>query len=86
MGIIKSRNLRDIPIVVTIIGLTKASFSLNDRLLIKKLIYFLSELQDIDIEKRQKLISSIEESDKHKIRIGEKLLLDHTSLIKKKFE
>ncbi|OFY93819.1 MAG: hypothetical protein A3K10_03780 [Bacteroidetes bacterium RIFCSPLOWO2_12_FULL_31_6] len=74
MGIIKSRNLRDIPIVVTIIGLTKASFSLNDRLLIKKLIYFLSELQDIDIEKRQKLISSIEESDKHKIRIGEKLL------------
>lgn len=66
--------LRDIPIIGTIVGLTKASLSLNDRLLIKKLIYFLSELQDIETEKRQKLIFSIEKSDKHKIRIGEKLL------------
>lgn len=66
--------LRDIPVIGTIVGLTKASLNLNDRLLIKKLIYFLSELQDIGIEKRQKLISSIEQSDKHKIRVGEKLL------------
>ena len=66
--------LRDIPIIGTIIGLTKASFSLNERLLLKKLIYFLSELQDIPVEKRLKLISSIEASEKYKIKVGEKLL------------
>src|SRR5207253_2416236 len=66
--------LREIPIIGTIIGLTKASFNLNDRLLIKKLIYFISELKDIDIKKRQKLNSAIDNSGKQKVRIGEKLL------------
>ena len=66
--------LRDIPILGTIIGLTKATFNLNERLLLKKLIYFLSELQDISVEKRLKLILSIENSEKHKIKVGEKLL------------
>jgi hypothetical protein len=40
--------LKDIPILGTIIGLAKASISLNERLLIKKLIYFLSELKNIE--------------------------------------
>lgn len=66
--------LRDIPIFGTIIGLTKATLNLNERLLLKKLIYFLSKLQDIPVEKRLKLISSIENSEKHKIKVGEKLL------------
>lgn len=66
--------LRDIPIIGTIIGLTKASISLNERLLIKKLIYFIAELKDIDVEKRRKLISTIENSETQKIRVGEKLL------------
>lgn len=66
--------LKDIPILGTIIGLTKVSINLNERLLIKKLIYFLSELKDIEPEKRQKLINKIDSSEKHKINVGEKLL------------
>ncbi len=65
---------RDIPIIGTIVGLTKTTMSLNDRLLIKKLIYFISELKDIDIKKRNRLISSIDDSENQKIKVGEKLL------------
>lgn len=66
--------LKDIPIIGTIIGLTKASISLNERLLIKKLIYFLSELKDINAEKRQPLLDKIETSEKYRINVGERLL------------
>jgi uncharacterized ubiquitin-like protein YukD len=66
--------LKEIPIIGTIIGLTKASISLNERLLIKKLIYFLSELKDINIEKRQQLIDQIEVSEKSRVNVGERLL------------
>lgn len=66
--------LKDIPIIGTIVGLTKAAISINDRLLIKKLIYFISELNKIDQEKREKLISEIDKSETQKIKVGEKLL------------
>lgn len=66
--------IKDIPIIGTIVGLTKTAISLNDRLLIKKIIYFISELSDIDQLKRKKLISKINSSEKQKIKVGEKLL------------
>lgn len=66
--------LKDIPILGTILGLTKTAISLNDRLLIKKLIYFISELKDIDQSRREKLISEIDKSETQKIKVGEKLL------------
>lgn len=63
--------LKDIPIIGTIVGLTKTAISLNDRLLIKKLIYFISELNDIDQPRREKLISEIDKSETQKIKVGE---------------
>lgn len=66
--------LRDIPIIGTITGLTKAAINLKDRLLIKKLIYFISELKDIETEKRNRLISTIDNSENQRIKVGEKLL------------
>lgn len=66
--------LKDIPIIGTIVGLSKTVISLNDRLLIKKLIYFISELNQIDKEKRRKLITEIDNSETQKIKVGEKLL------------
>jgi len=44
--LIENGVLKDIPIIGSVIGLTKAAISLNDRLLIKKLIYFISELSE----------------------------------------
>lgn len=66
--------LKDIPIIGSIVGLTKTAISLNDRLLIKKLIYFISELKEIEPHKRDKLISDIDNSESQRIRVGEKLL------------
>lgn len=66
--------LKDIPIIGTIVGLTKTAISLNDRLFLKKIIHFISEIKDVKPEKRKELIADIEKSEKTKIKVGEKLL------------
>ncbi len=66
--------LRDIPIIGTIVGLGRVALNLNERLLVKKIISFISEIKDIDQKKRQKLIHSINNSEKNKLKVGEKLL------------
>lgn len=66
--------LKDIPIIGTVVGLTKTAFSINDRIFIKKLISFLTELKEIPNEKRNEMISKIDESGKYRIKVGEKLL------------
>jgi len=82
--LLKEGILKDIPIIGTILSLTRVTINLNDRLLIKKLIYFISELKTIDPEKRKRLIEEIDNSDKQRIKVGEKLLYiidkcdDHT--------
>lgn len=84
-ALLKEGLLKDIPVIGTIIGLTRVTISLNDRLLIKKLIYFISELKTINQEKRKRLIEEIESSEKQRIKVGEKLLYiidkcdDHTA-------
>lgn len=66
--------LKDIPLLGTIIGTAKATFSLRERLLVKKLIYFITGLKSIDPIKRNKMISKVNESEKYNIKVGEKLL------------
>lgn len=84
-AILKEGLLKDLPIIGTIIGLTRVTISLNERLLIKKLIYFMSELKTIDADKRRRLIEEIDSSEIERIKVGEKLLYiidkcdDHTS-------
>ncbi len=79
--------LKEIPIIGTIIGLTKSTINLVDRLFLKKILYFLTEIKSIEPHKREKLISDIENSEKCKIKVGEKLLYiidkceDHISAI-----
>jgi uncharacterized ubiquitin-like protein YukD len=66
--------LKDIPIIGTLLGLGKTAIKLSDRLLLKKIIYFISELKDIDISKRKEMILRIDSSKKQRIKVGEKLL------------
>lgn len=66
--------LKDIPLIGTITGLAKATFSLRERLLVKKLIYFITGLKSIDPTERNKMISKVNKSEKYKIKVGEKLL------------
>ena len=65
---------KDIPIFGTIVGLAKSAMNFKDRLFIKKLIYFLTNLNSIPKTKRQEMIVQIDSSEKYKIKVGEKLI------------
>ena len=66
--------VKDIPIIGTILKLSKFSMSLKEHLFLKKIIYFISELKDISPKDRNKMISELDESKVHRIKVGEKLI------------
>jgi hypothetical protein len=66
--------LKDIPIVNSIISIGKTGLKINEMMLMKKILYFISQINDIAQEEREKVISEIDDSKKYRIKIGEKLL------------
>jgi len=66
--------LKDIPILGTIVGVGKTASKVRDMLFLKKVIYFINEVKDISPEEREKIISQIDNSEKYRLSIGEKLL------------
>ena len=66
--------LKEIPIINTIIGIGKAGIKVNEALFLKKLLSFISNINDVSVEERAKMISEIDESHHYRIKIGEKLL------------
>lgn len=92
-SIINDGILKDIPIVGTLVNLIKSAYSINTYLFLKKIIAFLNGIADIGEAERNKMISEIDESDKYKIKVGEKLLfildkcddIEKASLISKAF-
>jgi hypothetical protein len=66
--------LKDIPIIGTIVGLGKTSIKIPDLLFLKKVISFLSELENVSINDRKEMIDKIDSSEKFRIKVGEKLL------------
>jgi hypothetical protein len=65
---------KDIPIIGTIVGAGKVALGIRERLFLKKIIYFISELKEIPTSKRHKMIDKIDSSQKYRIKVGEKLL------------
>lgn len=65
---------KDIPIIGTIVGVGKVALGIRERLFLKKIIYFISELKEIPTSKRHKMIDKIDSSQKYRIKVGEKLL------------
>ncbi|HUG80788.1 MAG TPA: hypothetical protein VML01_03940, partial [Bryobacterales bacterium] len=65
---------RDIPVIGTIYGLAKVGFNVRDRLFLKKLLYFLSELSQVPIAERAEMVSMVDRSGKYRTKVGEKLL------------
>lgn len=66
--------LKDIPIVGTIINLSKFGANIHDRLFLKKLLSFLNKLESIPSATRKAFIDNIESSKKYRMKVGEKLL------------
>lgn len=52
--------LKDIPVIGTIVGLGKTSIKITDLLFLKKVISFLSELEDVSIKDRKEMIDKID--------------------------
>lgn len=66
--------IKDIPIINTIVALSKIGANIHDRLFLKKIIFFLNQLKDIPSSKREEMLNKINDSKKYKIKVGEKLL------------
>jgi len=67
--------LKDIPIIGTLIGLTRIGVSVRDKLFLKKVLLFLYQLKDIPGEKRQSFIEKINSENKFKTKVGESIML-----------
>ena len=73
-NLLKDGIIKDVPIINTILGFGKASLAIKERLFLKKIIYFISGLSSIPINKRNQMIDEIDSSGKYRTRVGEKLL------------
>ena len=72
--ILNSELFKDIPIVGKIVGLFKTANNISNFLFLKKILAFLRGIEDISQEERAKLINEINNSKKHRIKVGEQLL------------
>ena len=66
--------LRDIPVLGTLVGMTRTAVAIRDRLFLRKLCYFLTELGTVPREDRASAIRELQESRQHQVSVGEKLL------------
>ncbi len=66
--------LKNIPIISILVGLGKTAFNIHNRLFAKKIIYFLSQINNIPQKEREEVIKQIDISGKFRIKVGEKLL------------
>jgi len=67
--------LRDVPIVSTILGITKTATNIRDLLLTKKILRFLNELNKVPLYERKKFFNDHLQDKKERQKTGEKILL-----------
>ncbi|HHC6465829.1 TPA: hypothetical protein ACN36C_004572 [Vibrio parahaemolyticus] len=65
---------RDIPIIGTLFGMANTVSTVRDHLFLKKIVTFLTELSSVDMKQRAKMLANIENDEKYKTKVGEKLL------------
>jgi hypothetical protein len=72
--LLKDGILKELPIIKTIYSIYKTGLSIKDKLFVNKLLYFLNEIKEIEIEKRIQIVNEIDNSEIYKTKVGEKLL------------
>lgn len=65
---------KDIPIVGTVVELIKTTQNISNWLFLKKIIAFLKNIDDIDIIKREEMITKIDNDPKYRKKVGDQLL------------
>ncbi|KMQ58922.1 hypothetical protein ACM40_18330 [Chryseobacterium sp. BLS98] len=71
---ISNETLKDIPVIGTITKLLSIGYSINDKIFIRKLIRFLSELNGLEQNFILKEIKYLDDSSEYNHKVGEKLL------------
>lgn len=66
--------LKQVPIVKTFLGVAQAGINIHDKLFLKKILSFLSNIDGTDPDERKEIINSIDNSKKYRLKVGEKLL------------
>lgn len=74
-SILEDGLIRDIPILSTIVNITKTSVSIRDRIFAKKVLLFLKELDKCPIKTRKNFLESISLKPKKKEKLGETLII-----------
>lgn len=73
-SVLKDGLLKEVPVVSTIVGLSKMGANIQDRIFLRKLLSFLYPLKDIKPEVRIRMIEEIDSSNQYRVRVGEKLM------------
>lgn len=73
-GVLNEGLAKDLPIIGSIIGLAKTGVQVRDYLFLKKIVSFLTGLNDVPTEQREEMISKIDETKEYRTTVGEKLL------------
>ncbi|MCU7924543.1 MAG: hypothetical protein KZQ88_17775 [Candidatus Thiodiazotropha sp. (ex Dulcina madagascariensis)] len=73
-SLMKDGVAKDIPIIGSVIGLGKTAIGIKESLFLKKVIYFICEIKSIPSVQRLEMINQINNSEKFRTKVGEKLL------------
>lgn len=66
--------LRDLPIISTLVSITKVGLNVRDTLFIRKLLKFLRELKDVSPQERQRMVEKLESDPDYGRSTGEHLI------------
>ena len=66
--------IKDVPIIGSVVSFAKLGLQIHDYLFIKKIASFLFGLSEVTFDKRKEFIEKLENSEKDRIKVGEKLL------------
>jgi len=66
--------IKQIPIVKILLGVAQTGITIQDKLLLKKVISFLNNINEVNMKDRKSEIEKIDNSKKYRLKVGEKLL------------
>lgn len=71
---LKDGIVKDVPILGLVLKVINIGNTIQERLYIKKLLTFLKQLENTQVEDREREINKIDESKDYKTKVGEKIL------------
>jgi hypothetical protein len=74
-AILKDGIFRELPVISTIVGVTKTVLAIRDKLLLRKIYSFLQELHGISETEKERFATDMENDPKYQRQVGENLIM-----------